>query len=122
MQDAKLGVRRFDNDADCHSALLAALQPFDVSLVVMEATGGYEAALACALQAAGLAVAVVNPQQARDFAKSMGQLPRPMASTRAPLADLAGVFVVPDWRASFARCPTTSSSRWLRWSRAGANF
>jgi transposase len=33
-----------------------------VSLVVMEATGGYEAALACALQAAGLAVAVVNPK------------------------------------------------------------
>lgn len=40
----------------------------------MEATGGYEAALACALQASGLAVAVVNPKQARDFAKGMGYL------------------------------------------------
>ena len=40
----------------------------------MEATGGYEAALACALQAAGYAVAVVNPRQARDFAKALGRL------------------------------------------------
>jgi transposase len=40
----------------------------------MEATGGYEAACACALQAAGFPVAVVNPRQARDFAKSMGYL------------------------------------------------
>jgi transposase len=91
--DAKLGVLRFDNDADGHSALLAALQPFDVALVVMEATGGYEAALACALQAAGLSVAVVNPRQARDFAKSMGQLAKTDAVDARMLADFAGVLV-----------------------------
>ena len=61
----------FGNDPEGHTALLARL-PAGV-LVVMEATGGYEAALACALQAAGLAVAVVNPKQVRDFAKGMGQ-------------------------------------------------
>ena len=71
---AKLDAQRFDNEAEAHSALAAALKPLDVALVVMEATGGYEAALACALQAAGLPVAVVNPRQARDFAKSMGRL------------------------------------------------
>lgn len=43
-------------------------------LVVMEATGGLEIPLACALMEAGLPVAVVNPRQARDFAKAMGQL------------------------------------------------
>ncbi len=91
--DAKLGVLRFDNDADGHSALLAALQPLDVALVVMEATGGYEAALACALQAAGLSVAVVNPRQARDFAKSMGQLAKTDAVHARMLADFAGVLV-----------------------------
>ena len=80
---AQFVARRFDNDADGHSALAAALQPLGVALVVMEATGGYEAALACALQAAGLPVAVVNPRQARDFAKSMGRRPRPTPSTRA---------------------------------------
>ncbi len=43
-------------------------------LVVMEATGGLEIPLACALMEAGLPVAVVNPRQARDFAKAMGKL------------------------------------------------
>ena len=65
---------RFDNEIDGHTALIAVLQPLGVQLVVMEATGGYEAALACALQAAGLPVAVVNPRQARNFAKALGRL------------------------------------------------
>lgn len=101
--DAKLGVLRFDNDPDGHSALLAALQPFEVSLVVMEATGGYEAALACALQAAGLSVAVVNPRQARDFARSMGQLAKTDAVDARMLADFAGVLVRRPDLASFIR-------------------
>jgi transposase len=42
--------------------------------VVLEATGGYEILVAGALAAAGLPVAVVNPRQARDFAKATGQL------------------------------------------------
>lgn len=44
------------------------------SLIVMEATGGLELPVACALMEAGLPVAIVNPRQARDFAKAMGQL------------------------------------------------
>lgn len=50
---------------------LLALAP---ALVVLEATGGYEFEAACALQALGLDVAVVNPRQARDFARAMGTL------------------------------------------------
>lgn len=42
-------------------------------LVVMESTGGYERELAIALVLAGLPVAVVNPRQVRDFAKSMNK-------------------------------------------------
>jgi transposase len=67
-------AERFANDSEGHAVLIARLEPLAVELVVMEATGGYEAPLACALQAAGLAVAVVNPRQARDFAKAMGRL------------------------------------------------
>ncbi len=44
------------------------------ALVVLEATGGYEFEAACALQVAGLDVAVVNPRQARDFARATGVL------------------------------------------------
>jgi len=43
---AKSDAQRSNNDAAGHSALAAALQPLGVGLVVMEATGGYEAALA----------------------------------------------------------------------------
>ena len=71
---AAFAPRRFDNDAEGHSAIGAALKALGVCLVVMEATGGYEAALACALQGAGLAVAVVNPRQPRQFAQAMGCL------------------------------------------------
>ena len=78
-----------------HSALAAALQPLGVALVVMEATGGYEAALACALQAAGLPVAVVNPRQARDFAKSMGRLAKTDRIDARMLAEFAAVLVAP---------------------------
>ncbi len=43
-------------------------------LVVLEATGRYERPVATAIAAAGIAVAVVNPRQARDFAKATGRL------------------------------------------------
>ena len=71
---APMQAQRFDNEPNGHSALVAALHPLQAVLVVMEATGGYEAALACALQAAGFAVAVVNPRQVRDFARATGRL------------------------------------------------
>src|SRR5690606_3441576 len=91
------------NDPQGHSALAAALQPLDVALVVMEATGGYEAALACALQAAGLAVAVVNPRQAREFAKSMGHLAKTDRIDARTLAELAAVLVRREDLARFIR-------------------
>lgn len=50
---------------------LEALRP---QLVVMEATGGYEMPVVAALGVAGVPVAVVNPRQVRDFARSQGLL------------------------------------------------
>jgi transposase len=67
---------------------LVALQP---ALVVLEATGGYEFEAACALQAAGLAVAVVNPRMARDFARAMGALAKTDALDARMLAAFARV-------------------------------
>jgi len=43
-------------------------------LVVVEATGGLERTLTVALERAGIAVAVVNPRQIRDFARAAGLL------------------------------------------------
>ena len=50
---------------------LNAMSP---TLIVMEATGGLETRLATELAASGLPVAVINPRQARDFAKASGEL------------------------------------------------
>jgi transposase len=109
---AELDAQRFDNEVEGHSALAAALKRLNVALVVMEATGGYEAALACALQAAGLPVAVVNPRQARDFAKSMGQLAKTDRIDARVLAEWAGVLVRRDDLARFLR-PATDAQQQL---------
>ncbi len=55
-------VHRYANDVEGHTALVAALAGQPVALIAMEATGGYEAELACSLQVAGLPVAVINPR------------------------------------------------------------
>jgi transposase len=43
------------------------------TLIVLEATGGYQRAVVAALAAAARPVVVVNPRQARAFAKVTGQ-------------------------------------------------
>jgi len=110
---AKSQAQRFANDAQGHSALAALLQPLDVGLVVMEATGGYEAALACALQATGLPVAVVNPRQARDFAKSMGRLAKTDAVDARMLAELGSVLACREDLARFVRPLADERQQWL---------
>lgn len=62
------------NDAAGIEELARRLKAGRFDLVVMEATGGYETAVATTLVAAGLRVAVVNPRQVRDFAKATGRL------------------------------------------------
>ena len=44
------------------------------TLIVLEATGGFEVTVAAALAAARLPLAVVNPRQIRDFARATGRL------------------------------------------------
>ena len=64
------------NDPEGIDELVRRLEEARPRLVVLEATGRYErpAATAIAASSAGIAVAVVNPRQARDFAKAIGRL------------------------------------------------
>lgn len=71
--------------------LVARLQERAPTLVVLEATGGRESAVAAALGVAGLAVAVVNPRQVRDFARAIGQLAKTDALDAQLLARFAEV-------------------------------
>ena len=61
-------------DDDDVEALVGQLQELSPTAMVLEATGGIELPLVAALAAASLPVAVINPRQVRDFAKSRGQL------------------------------------------------
>lgn len=67
-------TRRIANTALAIAALVDELVRDPPSLIVVEATGGYEMALVSALQQARLPVAVINPRQARDFARASGRL------------------------------------------------
>jgi transposase len=83
--------QRLDNDAAGWDVLTANFKAANVDLVVIEATGGYERGLVCALQSAGITVARVNPRQARDFAKSMGVLAKTDKVDARLLRDFADV-------------------------------
>ena len=65
---------RVNQDQEGRDALILRFQALNPQCVVMEATGGYEMPLSTALAAAGIPVAVVNPRQVRDFARSQGKL------------------------------------------------
>lgn len=77
--DDKGKTRSLSNDELGIAALLEIIKAAQsesggVGGVVFEATGGFEREAALALCSAGLPVMVVNPRQARDFAKAMGYL------------------------------------------------
>jgi transposase len=65
---------RFPNDPGGIAALVLRVDDCRPERVVVEATGGYEQAVAGALAAAGHAVVVVNPRQPRAFARATGLL------------------------------------------------
>jgi transposase len=94
-----------NNDDSGFEQLLNALAAQAVGLLVLEATGGLERALATYLLQHGLPVAVVNPRAAREFARSMGHLAKTdaidalalahYAQTLAARADQSGVRYAP---------------------------
>jgi transposase len=69
--------------------LVARLQAMAPRLVVLEASGGYEATVAATLASASLPVAVVNPRQIRDFARATGTLAKTDALDARVIAQFA---------------------------------
>ena len=80
---------RFANDDAGVAAAVARLAAAGPDRIVVEATGGYEAPVVAALAAAGLPVVVVNPRQARDFARATGRLAKTDRLDAAVLAEFA---------------------------------
>jgi len=69
--------------------IIVRLKEINPTLIVMEATGGLEIRIATELASKGLPVAVINPRQARDFAKATGQLAKTDQVDTAVLAAFA---------------------------------
>ena len=82
-------THRFVHDETGLTALIAYLRPLAPTLVVLEATGGYETDVATALAMAHMPVAIVNPRQVRDFAKALGHLAKTDTIDAAVLARFA---------------------------------
>ena len=80
---------RCGNEETEIAALLTRLREVAPTLVVLEATGGYEMPVAAALVVAGIPAAVVNPRQVRDFAKALGKLAKTDAIDATVLARFA---------------------------------
>ena len=89
---------RVSQDQEGIDDLVVQFQSLNPQCVVMEATGGYEMPMATALAAAGVPVAVVNPRQVRDFARSQGKLAktdRIDAAVIAHFGEVSGVVAQP---------------------------
>jgi transposase len=89
------------NDQAGIDEILSRIGGLGPELVVLEATGRYERLAATSIAASGIAVAVVNPRQARDFAKAMGRLAKTDKIDALVLARFAGAVeprasVIPD--------------------------
>lgn len=81
-----------DNSEDGIAQLTADLVRVNPELIVLEATGGYQAGVVAGLGLAGLPVAVVNPRQVRDFAKATGRLAKTDTLDAEVLAHFGEVF------------------------------
>jgi transposase len=66
--------RRLANSEEGVRAAVSWLSELRPQVLVVEATGGYEALVVAELGVAGVAVAVVNPRQVRTFARATGRL------------------------------------------------
>lgn len=66
-------IKLSNNEAGIRE-LIDILSKQPITLIVLEATGGYENAAAKGLEDAKFPVCVINPRQTRDFAKALGQL------------------------------------------------
>ena len=80
---------QFANNDDGISALLGSLEKSNITLAVIEATGGYENAVVAALSVAAIPLSLVNPKRTRDFAKALGYLAKTDEIDARSLAEFA---------------------------------
>ena len=83
---------QFNSNTAGIAQLAAFCRKYDVELVVMEASGGYERAWARVLREAGIEVRIVDPKRVRSFALSAGRLAKNDAIDAEMIAWFAETF------------------------------
>ena len=91
-------AKQYANDVMGIGEVVELAKEVEASLVVMEATGGLEVALAAECALAHIPTVVMNPRQIRDFARSMGRLAK-TDTIDAEVIALFGAAVHPEPRA-----------------------
>jgi transposase len=95
----KIGkAREYANTASGHRALIKKLKGAKVERVCLEATGSYHLDLALALDAAGLAIMVVNPKAAKHFAEALLSRTKTDAADAVVLARFAQSMPFEPWQ------------------------
>ena len=105
------------NDDPGIAGLVVRLQAVQPTLIVLEATGGYQRAVVAALAAAALPVVVVKPRQVRDFAKATGQLAKTDALDARAVAHFAEAV-----RPTRVHCQMRRPKSCAPWWRGAANL
>lgn len=82
-------VWTLSNDPQGHQQLVERLRTLRPVRIVLEASGGYEIAVAACLRIADLPVVVVNARQVRDYAKACGILAKTDRIDAQVIADFA---------------------------------
>ena len=100
------------NTTEGHRALVERLTRLAPAWVVLEARGGYEAAVASVLYEAALPVVVVNPRRVRAFAQAQGRLAKTDRLDAAVIADF-GRRLNPPVRP----LPSPQAQQWTEWTR-----
>ena len=86
----KKEVIRYENDAAGIAAMVAVLSSKTaVTLIVVEASGGFEQTMVTELAAVSLPIVVVNPTRVRNFARAKGQLAKTDKIDARMIADFA---------------------------------
>lgn len=89
-QVGKKDVTRFENDATGIASMIEMLSSETVvTLIVVEASGGFEQTMVIELAAASLPIVVVNPTRVRNFARAKGQLAKTDEIDARMIADFA---------------------------------
>jgi transposase len=88
-------VRRVAQEDAALRTLAVELRAVSPARIVLESTGGLEAAVVAVLATAGLPVVVINPRHARDFAKATGRLAKTDRIDALLLAELGRALTPP---------------------------